>query len=86
MQPVGYSKQSDDSYRFCVNYRDLNKVRKFDQNVFAYLDDLIIISEDLESHLGLLEKVLQTLIDAGLRINRDKCAFVCSNVTELVYL
>ena len=59
---------------------------EYDPNVFAYLDDLIIISEDFESHLGLLEKVLKTLVEAGLKINKDKCEFACTSVTYLGYL
>ena len=45
---------------------------EYDLNVFDYLDDLIIISEDFESHLRLLEELLQNSLEAGLRINRDK--------------
>ena len=57
-----------------------------DPNVFAYLDDLIIISEDFKSHLQFLENVLQTLLKVRLRINGDKCEFACSSVTYLGYL
>ena len=55
---------------------------EFDPNVFAYLDDLIIISE----RNRLLEKILQKLMDAKLRMNEDKCEFSCSSVTYLGFL
>ena len=59
---------------------------EYDLNVYDYLDDLIIISEDFESHLRLLQKVVHTLLEAGLRINRDKCKLACSSITYLGYL
>ena len=59
---------------------------EFDESVFVYMDDLIIISEDFESHLKLVERVLVRLLEAGLKVNREKCEFECSSVTYLGYL
>lgn len=56
---------------------------EFDENVFCYLDDLILISEDLNSHFNLLEKVFLRLKEAGLTVNLKKCEF-CKH--ELKYL
>mgnify|MGYP005984782927 FL=1 len=42
-------------------------------NVFVYLDDIILVSGDFESHLKLLECVLDHLHPAGLVIAEDKC-------------
>ena len=44
-------------------------------NVHCYLDDIIIYSTCLESHLKTLEIVLQRLRDAGLKIKLKKCRF-----------
>lgn len=54
-------------------------------SVFVYLDDIIIISENLEHHLKLLEEVFQRLLRAKLRINWDKCEFGVSEVSYLGY-
>jgi hypothetical protein len=43
--------------------------------VFAYLDDLLIASESLESHLLDLREVFTRLQAAGLVINAEKCLF-----------
>jgi len=52
--------------------------------VRAYLDDLLVISRgDFDQHLDHLEKVLERVTEAGLKINASKSAF-CQ--TELEYL
>jgi len=56
---------------------------ELEPHAFAYLDDLIIISETFEAHLELLKDVFQRLRNAGLKLNVDKCKF-CQ--TELKYL
>ena len=53
------------------------------KNVYIYLDDVIIFSEDLESHLATLEEVLQSFQKAGLKIKFSKCQFLKE---ELEYL
>jgi RNase H-like domain found in reverse transcriptase/Reverse transcriptase (RNA-dependent DNA polymerase)/Integrase zinc binding domain len=52
--------------------------------VLTYIDDLLVLSnKSYEDHLTKLEKVLQRLQDAGLKINANK-SFFCQ--TELEYL
>ncbi|CAB0039229.1 unnamed protein product [Trichogramma brassicae] len=132
-------KKSDGSYRFCVDYRDLNKVTKKDgypcknmdtildrlrraryiskidlksayhqvcldedsvykplmdslfgaevePYVFAYLDDIILVTETFEEHVSWLERVIRILLDAKLVVNRDKCEFCCQSVQFLGYV
>jgi Reverse transcriptase (RNA-dependent DNA polymerase) len=43
--------------------------------VLVYMDDIIIYSKTLEDHRKHLEQVLQLLINAGLKLNPDKCDF-----------
>lgn len=47
-----------------------------DKVVFAYMDDLIIPSEDLQSRLNKLKKVLKVASEVGLSINWRKCKFL----------
>ncbi len=47
-----------------------------DRNVFAYLDDVIIASPDVDSHLASLETVLSRLQTAGLKVKLSKCEFL----------
>ena len=47
------------------------------------MNDLIIISEDFETHLKLVER---RLAEAGLKVNRKKFEFRCSSVTYLGYI
>lgn len=51
--------------------------------VCAYLDDILITGVTDEEHIENLEEVLRRLEKAGLRLNRDKCSFMSSNVEYL---
>ena len=45
-------------------------------NVRAYIDDILVINKgDFADHLQALEKVLQRLAEAGLKVNADKSFF-----------
>lgn len=55
-------------------------------NVFTYLDDVIIATETFEDHLKWLEKVITKLHAAGLTINREKSSFGCKEVKYLGYV
>lgn len=56
---------------------------EFEPKAFAYLDDLVIVSDTFEEHLEMLRVVFKRLRDAGLKLNPDKCRF---GQTELRYL
>ena len=49
----------------------------------AYIDNILIYSDDLQSHRGHAHAVLQALREAGLYYNLKKCKF---EVTDVVYL
>ncbi|MEO0454888.1 MAG: ribonuclease H family protein, partial [Verrucomicrobiota bacterium] len=51
--------------------------------VCAYLDDLLVTGRNPQEHMSNLEEVLKRLDDAGLRLNREKCTFMSSNVEYL---
>ena len=55
-------------------------------HAFAYLDDIIIVTETFEEHLSWLKKVLDRIKSAGLEINPEKCEFCCPEVHYLSYL
>ena len=44
-------------------------------NLFVYMDDLLIYSEDDSSHMNIVEEVLKRLQDNGLSISIKKCVF-----------
>ena len=46
------------------------------KNVFVYLDDIIIFSQNKEEHFQILEEVLSRLEGAGLKIKLSKCQFL----------
>ena len=49
----------------------------------AYIDDILIYSDNLSEHRKHVELVLQALRDAGLQLDIDKCEF---HKTEVLYL
>ncbi len=53
--------------------------------VHAFIDDIIVSSEDVESHLKRLEQVLQRFREVGLTLRYSKCAFLRKSITYLGY-
>ena len=51
--------------------------------LFVYLDDLILVSQDLDSHFAKLSLVLQKFADAGLKLNLPKCKFLRARIQFL---
>lgn len=45
-------------------------------NVAVYLDNILLTGRDNREHLAMLNQVLARLQDAGLRLKRNKCAFM----------
>lgn len=59
---------------------------EMDPYCFAYLDDIIIVTETFEEHLKWLAVVLGRLKNAGLKINPNKCEFVVPQVRYLGFM
>lgn len=62
-----------------------NTLRKFIElgSVVVYIDDVMLLSANVDEGLELLRDVLDTLTRAGFSINVHKCSFLC---TEVEYL
>ena len=58
-------------------------VNKF---VFVYIDDILIFSQDAQSHQGHVRKVLQRLLENRLFVKAEKCVFSCTSTTFLGYV
>src|SRR6185295_16510235 len=54
--------------------------------VLVYMDDIIIYSRTLIEHYHHLERVFQLLLDAGLKLNLDKCDFFKKQILFLGHL
>ena len=54
-------------------------------NVIVYIDDILVTGTSEEEHLSVLEKVLERLENAGLRLKKHKCVFIAQSVTFLGY-
>lgn len=50
------------------------------ESVFVYIDDLLIVSPDFDSHLEILRKVAERLRKANLTINLSKSHFMRSEI------
>lgn len=55
------------------------------ENVFIYLDDLLVCSSSFESHLALLSEVAKCLTNANLTINLGKSKFCQKEIKYLGY-
>ena len=54
--------------------------------VLVYMDDIIIFSRTINDHRQHLEQVFQLLIEAGLKLNPDKCDFFKKQILFLGHL
>ncbi len=54
--------------------------------LFVYLDDLIVVSKDLDSHLQQFFLVFQKLPQSGLKAKLTKCEFLKSRIEFLGHL
>lgn len=51
--------------------------------VVVYIDDVLVTGQTEEEHLATLEEVLRRMEEAGLRLRKDKCAFLAPSVVYL---
>ena len=49
----------------------------------VYIDDILVSGSTVEEHLQNLDRVLAILSTAGIKLNRDKCAFLLPQVEYL---
>ena len=59
---------------------------EFQPNVFGYLDDIIIATETFEEYRYWVELVLKRLVEARMKLNKEKCEVCCSRVAYLGFL
>ena len=84
------------NYKFCVMpfglcnapasfQREMNRIF-FDLIgvcLFIYIDDLVVFSDSVESHISHLTKVFNILEENGLKVNLEKCSFFKNEVILL---
>jgi len=56
------------------------------EGVSVYLDDILVTSATIESHLANLDKILGILATSGLRLNKAKRAFMLPSHTWVIQL
>ncbi len=54
-----------------------------DQFIYVYLDDILIFSSSLQEHVQHVRRVLQRLLENGLFVKAEKCAFHAQSVSFL---
>lgn len=54
-------------------------------NVVVYMDDILVATETLESHIETLKKVFAALVSNKLELKLEKCAFLYTEVEYLGY-
>ena len=53
---------------------------------YVYIDDVVVYSKNREEHAKHVEMILQRLQEHGLKVNKKKCQFGCSEVALLGYI
>ena len=66
--------------------RLINKVLPDLDFAFGYLDDILIYSPDVPTHLVHMRQLFQRLREADLKLNREKCNFFKSHIQYLGHL
>ena len=66
--------------------RLINKVLVGLDFAFGYLDDILIHSPDVPTHLIHMRQFFQRLREADLKLNREKCNFFKSHIQYLEHL
>ncbi len=57
-----------------------------DQFIYVYLDDILIFSSSLQEHVQHVRRVLQKLLENGIFVKAEKCAFHAQSVPLLGYI
>ena len=55
------------------------------ESVIGYLDDILVATEDWESHLAILKRLFRSLDHAGLKLCPGKCKFARKEIKALGY-
>lgn len=55
-------------------------------HVFVYLDDVIVLTSDFETHLEILHKVLDRFLASGFILSLEKCHFYRPQLKYLGYI
>ena len=53
---------------------------------FGYLDDILIYSPDVATHLQYLEMIFQRLTEADLKLKMEKCSFLKKHIQYLGHI
>lgn len=53
------------------------------KSVLVYLDDIMIYSKTFDEHVQQVDRVLELIIEAGLKLKPDKCVFLKSEIKYL---
>lgn len=54
--------------------------------MFAYLDNIVVVTKTFEEHLYSLEKTIKQIQEVGLTLNPDKCDFCKLQVQYLGFV
>lgn len=56
------------------------------RKIVVYIDDVLTMSETFEEHLHFLNKVLETLVQYGVKVKPEKCCWFAREVEYLAHV
>ncbi|UYV62671.1 hypothetical protein LAZ67_2001503, partial [Cordylochernes scorpioides] len=61
-------------------------LQKYDlKNVISYFDDILVFSNDTQSHLEHLKEIFEILQEEGIQLRKEKCLFFMKKINHLGY-
>ena len=66
--------------------RLINKVLVPFDFAFRYLDDILVFSPDIETHLQHLDSIFARLQEVGLKLKKEKCSFIKAHIQYLGHI
>ena len=73
--PILFQLAMSEIFRACLN-----------KHALIYIDDVITVSSDFDSHIKNLTEIFEILRSTNLKLNPEKCEFMKAQITYLGYL
>ena len=82
--PQGAKNSASEFTRHLDNV--LKRHKSYKKEIFAYIDDIIIFSQNIQQHFETLQQLFEILQDEGIKLSLDKCNFAMTECAILGHI